>query len=177
MKLKYLLFVFFIVCLESKAESTINGLSYYQSESIVYVNIETSIELSETVVDAIKNGLTLNVGYAFKFSEAKWYKFVDFAELEKNYLISYDNISNNFILENPVTSNVTNYPSINLLLHKISNLRDFPLISSTHLIDKKVEGEVRFQLNTGNLPVYLKADAFFSADWNIDSDWYQWQLN
>lgn len=167
----------FIVAFASRAQSTIKELNYYKSDAIVYVNIETSIALSETVIEAVKNGLTLNVGYAFKFYQNNWYEMFAFAELEKNYVISYDSISNSFLLKNPVTSNVNNFSSINLLLHRIGTLRDFPLISTAYLQDQEIQGQVRFQLNTANLPVYLKTEAFFSSAWNINSDWYQWQLN
>lgn len=177
MKFKYVWFIVAMFCFISKAESTINDLNYYQSQSIIYVNVETSIELSDKVIEAIKNGLTLNVGYLFKLYESKWYSPFSFTEVEKNYVISYDSISSTFILKNPVTNNKNNFSNVSSLLHQLSNLRDFPLISNSHLQNKKVMGKVRFQLNTSNLPVYLKADVLLSSEWDINSDWYQWQLN
>lgn len=177
MRKYYLGFLLLLFSHYSTAESVIKDLQIYEKEQIIYVNVDTTVDFSETVVEAIRNGLTLHVNYTFKFYETNWYQWLAFAELEKNYIISYDSLSTIFTLENPVTGNIESFNNIKLLLSKIGTLRDFPLISNSHIQDKTIEAQVKFKLNTENLPVFLKADILLSSDWDIDSDWYQWQIN
>ncbi len=177
MNLKSLLLFFLLLPQFIKAESKIDEITYYHSNGIVFVNLNASIKLSAVAVDAIKNGLSLNLGYQFKLYEDDWLHWFAFAELKKSYIISYDTISENFILKNPLTARIKNYRSMDALLNQMGQLRDFPLLSSSELSKNKIKVEVRFQIETNDLPVYLKADTLFSSDWSIDSDWVQWQLN
>ncbi len=85
----------------------------------------------------MNNGFIFKFEYLFKIKNNKWYKFKSIAHLNKVYYLSYNKMTNKYVVTDPVTLDKREYYSLFQAVQFIQRLYHFPLILFSQLADKK----------------------------------------
>jgi len=143
-------------------------------EELYLLNATFNYTLTQEVIEALENGVTLKFVLEINVERERWYMWDEtVAELKQAYQIKYFSLSNKYVLTYLNTGIQENYPSLNTLLTTLSRLKNFPLLDEP-LVENQKEYWVRlrFYLDIEALPAPLRPVAYLSSEWRLASDWY-----
>ena len=144
------------------------------------VRLDTLFELrfSEQLVEALQNGVSLNLLIDIGIHKQRsylWSKQV--ATLEQRYQISFQPLTNTYVLINLNSDLKFQFPTLESLLAVVTMLHDFPLLDYSLLeAEASYRGEIRIAVDRESFPVPLRLMSYVSSDWHLVSDWYSWPL-
>jgi Domain of unknown function (DUF4390) len=135
-------------------------------------------QLSEKVIEALNNGVSLYWTYRFKIMEHRSYLW-DNTVVEKafRYRIQYHALLKMYRVRNENSGEVDNFSTLQAALDLLSTLRDYRLIEKAKIDDQKeyVAG-IKVNFERDALPLPLRPMAYLNPDWYLSSDWTLWPL-
>lgn len=158
------------------AESRIADTRIYEKGNTLYVDVNSVIELPENIQQAIDSGLILFFEYDFEIKKQQWFHFKALAQLKKQYILSYQQMTGEYQIENPITYQIISFKSLNAAVQFMQRLRQFPLVSVGQLTNDNFVLRARFRLSAENLPTIVKLERLFSDRWKADSKWTIWLI-
>jgi Domain of unknown function (DUF4390) len=142
------------------------------------LNADIDYQLSEKVIEALNNGVSLYWTYRFKIMEHRSYLW-DRAVMEKafRYRIQYHALLKMYRVRNENSGAVDNFSTLQAALDLLSTLRDYRLIEKAKIDDQKeyVAG-IKVNFERDALPLPLRPMAYLNPDWYLSSDWTLWPL-
>lgn len=147
-------------------------------EGVYRLNANIDYQLSVPVRDALNNGVAL----AFEMQvdilqerEVLWNTVL--ASLNQRSRLEYHELSRQYILENLNTGIVETFSTLSSALRSLGEVEAFPILDAS-LLDpqESYSGQLRVWLELDELPLPIRARAYLSSAWRLDSDWYPWPL-
>ncbi len=147
-------------------------------DGVVRLDVLFELRFSEQLVEALQNGVSLNLLIDIDILKERrylWSKSV--ARLEQRYQISYQPLTNTYVLVNLNSDLEFQFPTLESLLAVIAMLHDFPLLDYSLLeAEASYRGDIRIAVDRDSFPVPLRLMSYVSGDWHLVSDWYSWPL-
>ncbi len=150
--------------------------AYTQLQAQVYVlNADLEYQLSEENIEALKNSVALTFVLDIDvYRERSWHLWDEqIARLQQRYQLKYHPLSNRYILTSLNTGIRENFSSLYSALNALNTLRDWPLLDK-HLVvpQKKYQMYLQIYLDIEALPAPMRAMAYFSEHWRLQSEVY-----
>ena len=147
-------------------------------DGVYRVDAQTDFSLSDTALEALRNGVPLVLELNLQVLEQRAYLWdATVAELVQRYQLSYRALSRQYQVENLNQDDIEVFPSLKSALKYLQTLRDFPLLDQS-LIDPA--GQYRLALKASldieSLPTPLRAMAYVTPDWYLGSPWFYLEL-
>ena len=164
--------------LESEPGFTVLTAESQLVDGVVRLDVLFGLTFSDDLVEALQNGVSLNLLIDIEILKERnyvWSKQV--AKIEQRYQISYQPLTNLYVLNNLNSDLVFQFPTLESLLAVITVLHDFPLLDYSLLeADASYRGDIRISVDRESFPVPLRLMSYVSGDWHLASDWYSWPL-
>ncbi len=147
-------------------------------DGVVRLDALFELRLSDQLVDALQNGISLNLMIEIEVVKQRKYLWAkQVAALEQRYRISYQPLTNHYVLNNLNSDLVFQFPTLESLLAVMAALREFPLLDYS-LLEPEASyiGEIRIAVDRSSFPVPLRLMSYVSGDWHLISRWYSWPL-
>jgi hypothetical protein len=148
-------------------------------ENSVY-RLSTAIDyhLSSKVLEALNNGLPLTFVLEINVVRQRDYIWDEnVASLEQRYELQYHALTKQYLVKNLNSGSVRGLPTLEVALSVLGTVIDLPILDKKLLQpDEHYLVNMRAALDIEALPVPVRALAYFSSDWRLDSDWYSWPL-
>ena len=146
--------------------------------NVFQLEANMDLKFSADALDALRSGVPLIVLVNIEVSKDRnWWWDKTIAELEQGYLLLYHALSEKYIIHNLNSGSQQNFISLNTALHSLSNIRDLPLIDKNLLEeDDDYYVQMRTYLDIESLPAPMRPIAYISSQWQLESDWFSWQL-
>lgn len=147
-------------------------------DDVVRLDVLFDLRLGEQLIEALQNGVSLNLRIDIQINKDRKYIWsTTIATLEQRYQISYQPLTDHYVLNNLNSEVVFQFPSLESLLAVVSVLNDFPLLDYSLLDpDGRYFGEIRIEIDRDSFPVPLRLMSYVYGDWHIASRWYSWPL-
>ena len=147
-------------------------------DNVFQLEANLHLSFSDDALEALRSGVPLIILVNIEIIKNRsWWWNKTVAELEQGYLLLYHALSEKYIIHNLNSGAQQNYISLNAALHSLSNIRDFPLIDKNLLDeDEDYYGQLRIYLDIESLPAPMRPIAYISSQWQLESDWFLWQL-
>lgn len=154
-----------------KVETSRQKEWYFLDATILY-------DLSHEAIEALHNGVRLNFIIELRvFNQRFSWLRREKANINHRYTLRYHALSRQYSLFNFNTEAIVNYPSLELALTAMGELRQIPLIDSALLNSKREHFlEIRSRLEIESLPLPLRSMAYFTSGWILNSNWSVWAL-
>ncbi len=178
-ELKWLLLILSLISEPSFADFSIHHAKTRLVDHVYLLDAQISYRLTDKVIDALSNGITLPIVLTIKVKRDRWYIWDEtIAELEQRYQIKYYSLSEQYAIKHLNTGILQTFPTLDIALAYLGNLIDFPLLDA-HLVKSNGVYWVYLQayLDIEALPVPLRPVAYLTAQWRLTSDWYQCPLS
>ena len=148
-------------------------------QTALSVNARFDLSLSDTIDEALQNGVTINLMTTLDlFARRKYIWDEHIAQWAFTHEISYHSLTRRYILSSPQTSEDYSYSSLNDLLEQIETFS----FQSDILGDTMPQSEtgyvlqLRIALDKAALPTPLRIMTYISPSWKAKSKVYEWTV-
>ena len=153
------------------ASSRLNDGVYFATARIDY-------GLSDEALEALKSGVMLTIQLQVELNRVrKWWMDRHIATLVQNYQLSYQPLSERYVVKNLNSGEQESFATLFSALNNMGRVVDLPIIDASLLEgDSTYEIAMRVVLDQNTLPGPLRLIAFWSSGFRLESDWYVWTL-
>ena len=126
----------------------------------------------------VKDGVTLTIEMQIQVIRVRRF-FVDNvdAELAIRYALEYRPLSQRYIVRNLNSGDQDSFSTLYSALNRLGRVQNLPIIDDALLIaEKPYRVRLRAMLNTQQYPASLRLLFFWRGQWQLQSEWYEWQL-
>ena len=143
-----------------------------------YVNAKLNMEFPDAVQDALTNGVPLIIVIELKVIEKnQWWDDI-IKESIQQFELRYHALTNIYEIKNISSKHIYTFNTQQAALELLGNIYQAHLIHNKKLTaNKHHEIKLRVYMDIWQLPEVLRPIASLSKQWQLDSGWYQWQLN
>lgn len=145
-------------------------------EETLLLNAELEISLNPLIEDALNKGVPLNFIAEFELKKPRWYWLDETITVAQQPIrLSYVALTRQYQLS--FNSQYRNFSSLNDARRELGRLQGWLVMEKAPV--KKLAAYVaglRMKLDLTQLPKPLQVNALASKEWNLDSEWYRWNL-
>jgi hypothetical protein len=149
-----------------------------QIDDVYYVNAKIDYTLNDAALDALENGVQLNVELDIDVRRRRrllWDPAI--AELRQRYRLSFHALSERYVVSNLNSGDVESFSDLDSALNRLGRIERLPLIDAPLLDENsRYEVAIRAVLDVKELPGPLNLLSRFWGDWRIASERYSWRL-
>lgn len=153
---------------------SIESASTENSKGTYQLNADIRYELSDVVLDALNNGVTITMLVTIKLERQRSYLWNEtIVKLQHRYELEYHALSGQYIVKKLLTDEQQSYLSLASALRALGRIQQLPLITQDILKDSKdVLVQLHSELDTNALPAPLRPVAWLETDWLQSSKWF-----
>lgn len=153
-------------------------VKYGNKEDSYKIAVEATIKMSPRQIEILENGIPLTFSYTLVVEEKLgliWFKG-DNEPKEYNYTISYNALTQQYVVNTHHNKKYENFPTLSLALSYIAEPKNLNLQVVNRQNKYQYRAGVRLKLDINELPTPLRVPAYLSKDWNLDTGWKYWEL-
>ena len=127
----------------------------------------------------LENGVVLPIQLQLRVNRVRrFWLDGDVASLEQNYQLSYQPLSERYVVKNLNSGEQDSFATLFSALNTMGRVVDLPIIDASLLDpDGTYEIAMRAVLDQNTLPGPLRLIAFWSSGFRLESKWYVWKLS
>ena len=173
--------LFILLCINytCNANTTkINATHIYLENSTYYLNASYEFELSEEAYKALRHGISFEIHAHFQLRlKRTWLWDKTISEKKLIYKLEHKPLTENFLTINLLTGLRHSHDNLDAALNYIKNISKMALFDEDLLIGNKTYiARIRAYLDIESLPPPMRPQAYFSPNWDLSSEWYEWEL-
>ena len=174
-----LLFIILCFITPSTAKTiAIKKTNSYKEDSTYYLDTVFEFKLTDEANEALIHGIPLEVHTLFQLRvERKW--LWDKTVSEKLVVIKLEHmpLTNTYLTININTGLRNSYSNLDTALKEMNNISQMKLFDESILEkNKNYLARIKTFVDIASLPPPLRPQAYFSSDWEISSDWIEWEV-
>ena len=149
------------------------------NDSVYFLNSVFKIQLPDYILSAVDQGFELPLALEIEAYERKRLWFDDrVVYIKQQYIVRYRSLLDAYTLFDVNAGQRMYFTSMNQVNERLSVLLNFPMLDNNNLDrDIPYRARLRFGIDTSELPTPLKSSSFWKNNWDIKSDWYDWDVN
>jgi len=159
------------------------GLSVYSASTVIqdgmyYLDAQLEYDLTETALEALESGVALTFEMEVEiYRPRKWWWGDTLTSIDQQYQLVYHALTRQYIITNLNSGVQNSYANRNTALLTMGRIIDFPLMAQNELPDNgDYRGRIRLSLLISELPAPMRPWAYISADWRLQSEWFEWEF-
>lgn len=170
--------VYFLLLQNVQAEFQVLRADTRLEQGVYLLNAYFNLDVGKQPIEALNNGVPLYFQIQVEIiRERNWWADKTVAELAQRYRLEFHPLSEQYLLVNLNTGERRSFYYIEEALATMSLLLDYPLLDRVIILEgARYLGQIWVELELGKLPLPLFTSAYFSDDWNLVSEEYQWLL-
>ena len=166
-----------LVPMAAKAEGIeVKSAELEAAEETFVLNAELEISLSPALEEALNKGVPLNFVTEFELKKPRWYWLDETVAAAQQHLrLSYHALTRQYQIN--LNGQYRNFSSLSEARRELGRLSGW-LVVEKGLAKKRIVyvAGLRMKLDLTQLPKPLQVNALASKEWNLDSEWYRWNL-
>lgn len=164
---------------QSERAFVVESVNAQLSEAVYFLNVVIAIHLPEHIERAVEQGFDLPLVMEIEVYRQKtmWFD-KKIVLIKQQYRVSYHSLLDEYSILDVNLGARTYFTSLNKAMEQLSVLMDYPALDKNTLASGKVYSvRLRFGLDDAELPLPLKSSSLWREEWDIKSDWFDWELN
>ena len=147
-------------------------------DGVITLDARLQLVLSSEALRALEAGVPLTIELQLELLRQRRFNFdaVD-AELAVRFELEYRPLSQRYILRNLNSGNQESFATLYSALNTLGRVQNLPIVDEALLQPaKRYRSRLRALLNTQQYPAPLRFVFFWRNQWQLQSEWFQWQL-
>lgn len=172
-------FLLTFVCLSSYAKTIdIKSTHAYTEDETYYLDALFNIQLTEEALKALRHGIALEIHTQFQLhAEREWLWNKKINEITLMHRLEHHPLTEDYLTINLKTGLRLSYSNLESALNYISSISKMALFNKDQLKqENKYIGRIRAYVDIESLPSPIRPQAYFSPNWDISSEWYEWEV-
>ncbi len=147
-------------------------------ENLLRLDLVVESELPGYITIAIDQGFAVPMMFEVEIRAVKHYWFDDkVVSLKQQYLLHHQPMLDSFVVFDINSSERHYFDSRKAAVHFAEVVYNYPMLDFDNLTpDRNYYARVRFGIDTDELPLPLKSSSLWDNDWDLTSDWYEWEV-
>ena len=147
-------------------------------ESLLLLDLVVDSEIPDYIAIAIDQGFSVPFMFEVEILASKRYWFDDrIVSLKQQYLLHYQPMLDSYVVLDVNNSERRYFDNRRSALRFIEVVYNYPMLNIRNLAaDRKYYARARFGIDSDELPLPLKSSSLWNNDWDLKSDWYEWDL-
>ncbi len=147
-----------------------------QTEDGYQLNADFDLQLSSTLLEAVRKGVPLYFDVEFELTRDRWYWLDDVVvKGSRERRLSYSPLTEQYRLTTSgISQNISTAEDVRRVL---SRIRSWTVAERGRFKPgEKMQAAVRFRLDTAQLPKPFQLNTIGSREWSLSSEWQRWTV-
>ncbi len=147
-----------------------------QTEDGYQLNADFDLQLSSTLLEAVRKGVPLYFDVEFELTRDRWYWLDDVVvKGSRERRLSYSPLTEQYRLTTSgISQNISSAEDVRRVL---SRIRSWTVAERGKFKPgEKLQAAVRFRLDTAQLPKPFQLNTIGSREWSLSSEWLRWTV-
>ncbi|MDH3221732.1 MAG: DUF4390 domain-containing protein [Gammaproteobacteria bacterium] len=163
---------------QERAPFIVERADFRLEDNMLLLDLLVDSELPNYIAIAIDQGFAVPIMFEVEIRAVKSYWFDDrVVSLKQQYLLHYQPMLNSFVVLDVNRSERHYFHSRKAAVESIEVVYNYPMLDINNLApDKDYYARVRFGIDTDELPLPLKSSSLWDNNWDLKSEWYEWEV-
>jgi len=164
--------------LEREGYFEVRSASTELVDGVHTIDARLQLVLSSEALDALSSGVALTIELQMEIIRVRRFYLDDVEhELAVRYELEYRPLSQRYIVRNLNSGDQDSFATLYSALNNLGRVQGLPLIDDSLLeSDRPYRIRLRALLNTQQYPAPLRLLFFWRDQWQLESEWSEWQL-
>lgn len=166
------------VAFAADAPFRIERAGFEHVDTLLVLNLEIDGELPGYIALAIDEGFAVPFMFEVEIRARERY-WLDprVVSLKQSYLLHYQPLLDAFVVIDRNRSQRHYFDSRKAAVRFTEVVYNYPMLDINNLTpDREYYARVRYGIDSEALPQPLKSSSFWDNDWDLQSDWYEWEV-
>ena len=147
-------------------------------ESMLMLDLEFDSHIPDFIAIAIDQGFAVPLMFEIEIrSEKPYWVDAKVVSLKQQYMLHYQPMLDSFVVLDVNTAERHYFDERKAAVQFIELVYNYPMLDINNLAaDKNYYARVRFGIDTDELPLPLQSSWFWDSDWDLQSEWYEWEV-
>jgi hypothetical protein len=147
-------------------------------DSMLMLDLEIDSNIPSFITIAIDQGFAVPMMFEIEIREEQAYWFDPrVVSLKQQYTLHHQPMLDSFVVLDVNTSERHYFDERKAAVHFIELVYNYPMLDIDNLAaDKNYYARVRFGIDIDELPLPLQSSWFWDSDWDLQSEWYEWEV-
>ena len=147
-------------------------------ESLLMLDLEIDSHIPDFISIAIDQGFAVPLMFEIEIRSEKPYWFDDkMVSMKQQYMLHFQPMLDSFVVLDVNAAERHYFDERKAAVQFIELVYNYPMLDINNLAaDKNYYARVRFGIDTDELPLPLQSSWFWDSDWDLQSEWYEWEV-
>jgi hypothetical protein len=157
---------------------TVKRAEFKLDDSMLMLDLEVDSNIPSFIAIAIDQGFAVPMMFEIEIRAEKPYWFDDkVVSLKQRYTLHHQPMLDSFVVLDVNTSERHYFDQRKAAVEFIELVYNYPMLDIDNLAaDKSYYARVRFGIDIDELPLPLQSSWFWGSDWDLQSEWYEWEI-
>lgn len=163
----------------AQQEIAVNSASTRLDGNVYFLSAVFDINLPYHITAAFEQGFELPLVMEVEvFKHRTFWLDDDVVTIRQQYQLQHHAMLDSVSVLNVNAGSRLYYSTLKQALSRLTFVLDYPLLDNNALKPaESYNARIHFGIDMAELPVPLKSSSFWKNNWNIMSDWYEWNIN
>jgi hypothetical protein len=147
-------------------------------ETLLQLTMVVDSQIPNYILIAIDQGFAVPMMFEVEIRSEKPYWFDDkVVSLKQQYRLHHLPMLDSFVVFDVNSSERHYFDNRKAAVQSIEVVYNYPMLDINNLApDKDYYARLRFGIDSDELPLPLKSSSLWDNDWNLKSDWFEWEV-
>lgn len=147
-------------------------------KELLMLDMVVESEIPDYISIALEQGFAVPIMFEVEILSEKRYWFDDrIISLKQRYLLHHLPMLDSFVVFDVNSSERHYFDNRKAAVRYLEVVYNYPMLNINNLAaDKEYYARVRFGIDTDELPLPLKSSSLWDNDWDLQSEWYEWEV-
>ena len=147
-------------------------------QSLMLLDLVVESEIPDYISIALDQGFSVPIMFEVEILATKNYWFDDrVVSLKQQYRLHYQPMLNSYVVFDVNNSERLYFDNRQAAVRFIEVVYNYPMLNIKNLAPgRDYYARVRFGIDSDELPLPLKSSSLWDNDWDLTSDWYEWDV-
>jgi hypothetical protein len=166
--------------LAAEAQDTfvVRHADFSLDETLLRLDLVVDSRIPKYILLAIDQGFAVPIMFEVEILSPKKYWFdAKVVSLKQQYLLQHQPMLDSFVVLDVNSSERNYFDDRDAAVEFVEVVYNYPMLDINNLApDKNYYARLRFGIDSDELPVPLKSSSLWDNDWDLKSDWYEWEV-
>jgi len=156
----------------------IEHADFMLDDTLLRLDLVIDSEIPEYILIAIDQGFAVPLMFEVEIRASKAYWFDErVVSLKQQYLLHHLPMLDAFVVLDVNAGERHYFDTRKAAVQFVEVVYNYPMLDINNLApDKNYYARVRFGIDSDELPLPLKSSSLWDNDWDLKSDWYEWEV-
>ncbi|MFV2031991.1 MAG: DUF4390 domain-containing protein [Gammaproteobacteria bacterium] len=163
---------------EEQTEFSVLEAGFSLEDTMLTLASEVDINLPDYIKIAINQGFAVPLMFEVEILALRKYWFdLKIVRLKQQYQLHYLPMLGSYVVFDLNTGVRRYYDSLPEAVQNLEVVYNYPMLDVNNLdYNRDFYARMRFGVDIDALPLPLKSSSLWENDWNLQSDWYEWDI-